>query len=460
MDRRQFLALAALAAARPAGAAEPLPRDDGYRGIWYMNQPSGDEYRYKYSGGFATYPQQHLPIAWYAPEARKTFFCYGGTPRGKNTLLHLVSYFDHATGEVPRPAILLDKKTTDAHDNPTMCLDEAGHLWVFSNAHGTARPSWIHRSLRPHSIDAFEQVWTGNFSYGQPWHLPGQGFLFLHTRYAQGRGLHTMRSRDGRVWEEPRALARVAQGHYQVSWRDGTRLATAFDYHPPRGGLNARTNLYYLETRDQGATWTTAAGAPVPTPLTEARNPALVHPYEDEGLLVYLKDLQFDPAGRPVILYLTTKGYQSGPANGPRAWHTARWTGAAWEIRPAVISDHNYDHGSFYLEAADRWRLIAPTAPGPQAHCTGGEMELWLSADQGRTWTRERRLTENSPRNHTYARRPVNAHPDFYALWADGDALQPSASALYFTNREGTEVRRLPTEMSGPTARPELVRSA
>ncbi len=26
-------------------------RDTGYRGIWYMNQPSGDEYVYKYSGG-------------------------------------------------------------------------------------------------------------------------------------------------------------------------------------------------------------------------------------------------------------------------------------------------------------------------------------------------------------------------------------------------------------------------
>ena len=32
---------------------------DGYRGIWYSNQPTGDEYVYKYSGGLATYPQQH-----------------------------------------------------------------------------------------------------------------------------------------------------------------------------------------------------------------------------------------------------------------------------------------------------------------------------------------------------------------------------------------------------------------
>ena len=49
-----------------------LPKDEGYRGIWYFNQPSKDEYKYKYSGGFATYPQQHAPIAIYAPAAKKT----------------------------------------------------------------------------------------------------------------------------------------------------------------------------------------------------------------------------------------------------------------------------------------------------------------------------------------------------------------------------------------------------
>src|SRR4051812_21297190 len=54
-------------------------KDDGYRGIWYYNQPSHDEYKYKYSGGFATYPQQHEPIAIYAPAVKKTFFVYGGT---------------------------------------------------------------------------------------------------------------------------------------------------------------------------------------------------------------------------------------------------------------------------------------------------------------------------------------------------------------------------------------------
>ncbi len=56
-----------------------LQTDDGYRGIWYYNQATKDEYKYKYSGGFATYPQQHAPIAIYCKEVDKTFFVYGGT---------------------------------------------------------------------------------------------------------------------------------------------------------------------------------------------------------------------------------------------------------------------------------------------------------------------------------------------------------------------------------------------
>src|SRR6476659_8602188 len=110
--------------------------DDGYRGIWYYNQASHDEYKYKYSGGFATYPQQHEPIAIYAPAVKKTFFVYGGTTArsgaDKQELLHMVSCFDHVTHKVPRPTILLNKKTDDAHENPTISIDDRGFIWVFS----------------------------------------------------------------------------------------------------------------------------------------------------------------------------------------------------------------------------------------------------------------------------------------------------------------------------------------
>src|ERR1700683_2370197 len=97
-----------------------LPKDNGYRGLWYPNQATHDEYVWKYSGGLGTYPQQQEPIAIYVKKVNKTFFVYGGTTKGadkkgEDDLLEMVSYYDHTTGMVPRPTILMDKHTGDAH---------------------------------------------------------------------------------------------------------------------------------------------------------------------------------------------------------------------------------------------------------------------------------------------------------------------------------------------------------
>src|SRR5215218_2954412 len=125
MSRMRTLLLALLLFVAPAYAAEPftLKEDTGYRGIWYQIKAQD---QIKYSGGFATYPQQIRPMAIYAMAANKTFFVYGGRSKEKNQLLHMVSYFDHATGQVPRPRILLDKQTSDAHDNPALAIDAEG----------------------------------------------------------------------------------------------------------------------------------------------------------------------------------------------------------------------------------------------------------------------------------------------------------------------------------------------
>lgn len=460
--------LLAATAAIPAEVAA-LATADGYRGIWYYNEPTKDEYVYKYSGGLATYPQQHAPIAIYRPEVAKTFFVYGGTTAraagDKQELLHMVSCFDHRTGTVPRPRILLNKATDDAHDNPVLAMDGAGHLWIFSPSHGTGRPSYIHRSRAPYSIDAFERVYTGNYSYPNAWHLPGQGLILNHTRYAAKakadglaaiRRLYTMTSADGREWTEPRLLAAIELGDYQITWPRAGGLAMAFDYHPQPVGLNARANVYYLQTTNFGRTWQTASGTLLSLPLTNAANAALVYDSRAERQLAYLKDLDFDTQGRPVILFLTSTSHKPGPAGGPHAWKTARWTGTAWEVRPFTTSDNCYDHGSLYLEPDGTWRIIAPTAPGPQPFNPGGEMVMWTSTTQGEKWMRAKQLTLNSARNHTYARRPLNAHPAFYALWAVGDARRPSKSNLYFTDRDGTHVWRLPETMTGDTAKPEI----
>ena len=453
--------LAVVAAAQDAAA--PLPADgafdkaDGYRGIWYANQASKDEYKFKYSGGLGTYCAKHIPLAYYAEKPNRTFFVYGGTAKDKRQLLIMASYYDHDSGTVPRPTIVCDKGTADAHDNATIAVDDEGHVWVFASSHGRARPSFIYKSREPYSVDSFELIRQTNFSYPQTHYLRGLGFFFCHTVYTGGRKLHWMTSPYGREWTEPRLLAGIAQGHYQVSWWHGSKVGTAFNYHPAGKGLNWRTNLYYLEAEYPGREWRGVAGRPVTLPLTDVENGALVHDYETEGLKVYMKDLNFDAEGRPVVLFLTSRGYEAGPENDPRTWRTARWTGEHWEINGTITSDNNYDTGCLHIEDDGTWRLIGPTEPGPQRYNPGGEIAMWTSRDQGKTWQKLRQLTHDSPYNHTYVRRPVNAHPDFYGFWADGHGRQVSESRLHFCDQSGEHVWRLPVEVQGDAARPERV---
>jgi hypothetical protein len=467
-----LFATALSAANQPDEVSTPNAKDTGYRGIWYMNQPLDNEYRYKYSGGLGTYCAKHRPFAVYCEKVAKTFFCYGGTPdgdRANKTLLHMVSYYDHRTGMVPRPTILLDKRTTDAHDNPVISVDDEGIIWIFSTSHGTSRPSYIHRSARPYDVNEFVRVHPTkvedgrpvsitNFSYMQAWHVTGRGFVAFFTRYnyPAARTACFMTSDDGVHWSQWQRLAAIDEGHYQVSLANESKAGTALNYHPQGKGLNWRTNLYYLETTDSGLSWHAADGNRAKIPLTTPQNPALVRDYEKEGLLVYLKDIRFDASGRPVILFVTSKGFEAGPENDPRTWTTARWTGLDWTIRPAFTSDNNYDMGSLYLEGDGTWRIVAPTETGPQPYNPGGEIAMWRSADQGATWQKVAQLTKDSPFNHTYAREPVNASDGFYALWADGHGRQPSESSIYFCDRAGN-VYRLPRRMTEDFMKPEKV---
>ncbi|MBM4016915.1 MAG: hypothetical protein FJ288_01090 [Planctomycetes bacterium] len=438
-----------------AGAAEVAaqPRADGYHGIWFtLGQRS--EHGDKYSGGLGTYTADHIPTAIHVPEVNKTFFVYGGTVPGQRHLLAMISYYDHARGVVPRPVIVHDKQgVDDPHDNPSLALDDRGHLWVFVSGRANLRPGFKYRSVEPHAIDRFEQVASATMAYPQPWFVPGQGFLHCFTKYTRGRELYWETSADGRTWSEAKKLAGFG-GHYQVTNVRQGALVTAFNWHPG-GNVDKRTNLYFLRTDDLGRTWKTASGQAAAAPLAEVGNAALVRDYAAEGRLVYINDIQFDREGRPVIFYITSGGYKPGPEAGPREWTIARWDGRAWQFHPVATSDHNYDMGSLYVED-DAWRIIGPSGPGPQPWGTGGEMALWISTDSGAAWRKVRDLTARSQFNHSYARRPVRAHPDFYAFWADGNPNEFSPSRLYFTNRAGDHVWRLPAAMTEEFSRPEV----
>jgi hypothetical protein len=455
-------------------------RIDGYKGIWFTlgqfyGKGTGEEpyapasrqpvfpYGDKYSGGLGTYTAKHVPLAIYAPQVEKTFFVYGGTT-GPNDryLLCMISYYDHREHRVPRPVVVHDKQgVNDPHDNPSLAIDEQGHLWVFVSGRGRVRPGFKYRSTEPYSIDGFELISEEELTYPQPHHVAGEGFLHLFTKYTGVRELYWERSEDGRDWTEDRKLAGIREpgtergGHYQTSASLGKRVGTFFNRHP-NGNVDRRTDIYYVETRDLGETWTTIDGTELSPPLMEVDNPARVVDYATQGLNVYLKDMDFDADGHPVLLYITSPGHEPGPPNDPRHFCIVRWDGEAWQSTQICPTDHNYDMGSLYL-SDDVWTVRVPSTAGPQPYHGGGEIVDWQSRDRGATWTKARQITEQSVRNHNYARRPIGAQDPFYAFWADGDPTKMSESRLYFANSAGDRVWQLPYEMDGESAEPTLL---
>jgi len=428
---------------------KPIP---GYRGIWFdLGQRS--MHGSKYSGGLGTYTAKHGPLAIYAEAVHRTFFVYGGTPEaGQRHLLAMIGAYDHANGEVHQPHVVHDKESVnDPHDNPSLSMDPQGHLWVFVSGRGRHRPGFVYRSRHPYDHTAFERVLEAEFTYPQPWWLGEDGCLHLFTQYTRGRELYWNQSQDGRNWTPPRKLAGMG-GHYQISHSVGKRVITAFNAHPD-GNVDLRTNLYYLQTHDLGKSWQTITGQEITPPLTDFSHPARVENYQAQGRLVYLKDLVLDEAGQPIILHLISDHHQPGPHRRPRFWRVAHWRDGAWAMEDIAPAWHNYDMGSLYVEKGQAWRLIAPTAPGPQQHGTGGEVILWERQAPGK-WQPIKAITHHSERNHAYVRRPLHAHPEFAAFWADGDPDRLSPSLLYFTDREGSGLWQLPETMRTGTAKP------
>ena len=290
-------------------------------------------------------------------------------------------------------------------------------------------------------------------AYPQPYYIEGKGHFLFDTRYDGVRRLFHQTSPDGVHWSEYHPLANIIDetlgetksGHYQITGRYGDKLVSAFNRHL-NGDCDKRTNIYFVQTTDFGAHWTLVDGTPIQLPVTDRNSPCKILDVEHNGQNCYIKDVNFDGKGNPIILYVTSYGHQPGPKHGPRAWFTAHWTGRKWDFRFITHSSNNYDSGSIWVDGRT-WTVIAPTGPGPQRWGQGGEVESWVSRNQGKSWKKALRYTANSPMNHCYVRRPVDGKDPFWCFWADGSADVFSISRLYFGDSKGN-VYRLPYEMA------------
>ncbi len=416
---------------------------DGYRGIWFeLNQkyPYGD----KYSGGLGTYTAKHRPLAIYAKEVDKTFFVYGGTTgETYKYLLCMIGIYDHKTGMVSKPVVVYDKMgVDDPHDNPSLLIDDDGFLWVFVSGRGNSRPGIKLKSAEPYDISQFDIVSEETFTYPQIW-KGDTHFIHFFTKYTGIRELYFETSQDGITWTEDKKLAGIPNkkgeraGHYQASeiFQGGAIAGTFFNRHID-GHPDTRTDLYYMQTRDLGETWETIKGKRVKTPVNKVKSPIRVIDYYSQGKNAYMKDMSFDEAGNPYCLYVISNGHEPGPDNAPYEWMLTYYQEGEWITRNITTSDHNYDMGSFYL-MKDSWKVVAPTEPTPQAWGVGGEIVIWESKDQGKTWNKSIEVTNNSALNHSYMRKPLDYKAPFCFFWATGHPHEMSISELYFGDFKG-----------------------
>lgn len=440
---------------------------DGYRGIWFTIGQAKSDYGDKYSGGLGTYTMKHIPVAVYSKEANKTFFVYGGAPdTGEKYLLCMAGCYDHATGMLRKPVVVHDKGcygVYDPHDDPTIQIDKDGYIWVFVAGRANKRPGLRYRSTKPYDISSFEYMNESIMAYPEVIYDNEKGFFLFETRYDGVRRTFFQTSPDGIHWSDYQPIASIMEpgetksGHYQFSNYDGKKLVCCFNRHI-NGSCDTRTNIYYIQSTDWGKTWTTADGAAVELPILREEGPALVRNFHAEGKNCYIKDINFDDKGNPVIYYVTSDNYLTGPDGGVRSHEVAHWNGKKWTFSKFAESTHCYDSGSLWRDGKIL-TIIAPTDPGPQHWGTGGEMVMWKSFNRGKTWKRWLTLTKDSPRNHGYARRPLNHNDDFYAFWADGNPDKKSISYLYFCNSSGY-VYRMPYDMTEEWQKPELVTSS
>ena len=431
---------------------------NGYKGIWFeLNQ----KYKYgdKYSGALGTYTAKHVPLAIYAEEVDKTFFVYGGTTsEDKKYLLCMIGEFNHKTGMVSKPTVVHDKEgVDDPHDNPSIMIDDDGFIWVFISGRGKRRPGYKYKSNNPFNIDEFSQITEEEMTYPQPWNTD-YGFFHFFTKYQGIRQLYFETSKDGMIWTKDKLLATIPEnsseksGHYQISNSfNGKVVATFFNRHP-NGIVDRRTDLYYVQSKDFGKTWTTIDDIELQLPIKEQASPSRVIDYASQSKNVYLKDMDFDSDGNPTCLYIRSNGHEPGPSSAPYEWCITNWNGNKWHTSIVTTSDHNYDMGSLYI-LEDEWNIVGPTEKGPQVWGVGGEIVIWQSRDKGQTWKKIKTLTENSKLNHSYVRKSVNYKSPFCFFWADGHSHTFSKSQLYFGDFKGN-IWQIPYEMKNDFEKP------
>ena len=123
--------------------------------------------------------------------------------------------------------------------------------------------------------------------------------------------------------------------------------------------------------------------------MTDPHCAALVRDFQAEGRLVYMKDIDLDTEGKPVILVVTSNDYKPGPFGEPRIWTIAHWAGNQWAFYqlPDQRTTAIWDRYTLILERNHRMPVCLACGDWlpqlNQDHNTGERVAKWSSGLAG-----------------------------------------------------------------------------
>lgn len=349
----------------------------------------------------------------------KTFF-----GSATNTGDSQINSYDHLDGSVTTTT--LRTFSEDDHIIPSSIIRPDGKVQTFYAGHGSSNV-WTKVSSNSNDVSSFgSETAIGNVNNNNVY--PNAAPLWDENEvYVWWRGDNdtaVVRSTDGgQTWENHKIAFTYSNGrlYTQAYWTpDGSiHLATE---RANGGGTDPKYDVFYARYKDgnfynaDGSLLFTWSDLPVSiTQLEKVRDT------EALGHYARFYDMAFDRNNRPVLGYAETTG-----SNWDTHTHrVARWNGSQWLDSEVAQVGNTIADGSFNNEqsfsggvAIDRKNPnIVYVADSPTN--TDGDIKMFRSPDNGRSWNQVRALTSDSTMNA----RPVcpdNAHRDMQVMWWEG----------------------------------------
>jgi hypothetical protein len=367
----------------------------GDEGSWYSLGDYNDGIP-GYSGGFATYSAHHTPVAVQYNGSRYYTF-------SDNSMGGLKIKVKRNDGPAVTVAHL---RYIDPHRNASLSVDSSGYLYLYIAARGNNEPSLTYRSREPESL-RFEQLEQNTFAYPQPWHINGdQVVLFSNYEVVDNLAgkLRTL------YVNSPECSQKLVEGgHYQVSYYDGNRLFSFYNW-TPEGRVTTRHNLYYIESSDGGCTWQNAERQALELPLSENNEQALLYKTQPENL--YPVDA-YVLNGKPAALFIQSD--TGSPRRGPYDLYV--WRSGVKEFVTQV--GHQYNTGFMYEENGREF-IVTPTLGVKDF--AGGRIGLFERVNG--QWTLIDEINDGG--NYNYIRRVYNGGGEAILTEAASDKESPA----------------------------------